>query len=179
MMEREEVYTLMMDALDGELSEAGWERLEAHLRVRPELAREWEALQAVEQLFRETGLAVPPAGFVERTVRRLPGVHQRLWVGVLVYAFFLASGILPLLGLGWLAVQFVPALGQPALWTGLWQALSALLVALGIILRALVGGMAEYLVQQPALFGWLFVMIAVVLLWGGVYNRLVLQSPRS
>ena len=31
----ETVYALMMEALDGELTDSGWTELEAHLRARP------------------------------------------------------------------------------------------------------------------------------------------------
>jgi anti-sigma factor RsiW len=179
-MEYEEgIIALMMEALDGELSAAGEAELAAHLRARPDLAAEFEKMQAVDQLLRQTPLLTPPAGFVQRTVQHLPGTRQRLWMGVLVYTVFLAAGVIPLVGLGWAAVQLVPALGQPALWSGLWQAMLALLGALGVILGALAGGAAQLVAEQPATIGWLLLMVLVVVVWGGVFNRLVLQQERT
>jgi anti-sigma factor RsiW len=169
----------MMDALDGELSAAGQVELESHLRARPELAQEWVALQAVERLLRTTPPVPVPAGFAYRTVGLLPVTPRHLWLGVLVYFLFLACGVIPLIGVGWLAIQLAPALGEPALWSGFLQGALAQLAALGVIVRAAAGGAAEWLIEQPAAIGWLLLMIAVVLLWGGVVSRLVLQRVRA
>ncbi|MDT8305714.1 MAG: hypothetical protein RRC07_07235 [Anaerolineae bacterium] len=179
-MEHEEIIGLMMDALDGELSAAGEAELVAHLRARPDLAAEFGRMQAVDRLLRETPAVTPPPGFVQRTVRRLPAATRRhLWMGVFVYALFMAAGLIPLVGLGWAAVQLVPALGQPAMWAGLWQAVLALLNAAGVILRALVSGAGELVAEQPQLIGWLLLMALVVVVWGGVVNRLVFQQERT
>ena len=73
MEEREEnIYTMMMEALDGELSETGLNELESHLRVRPDLAREWVALQAIDRLFRNSPILSPAVDFTQRTLARLP-----------------------------------------------------------------------------------------------------------
>lgn len=179
-MEHEEIVDLMMDALDGELSAAGEAELVAHLRARPDLAVEFERMQAVDRLLRETPAVVPPAGFVQRTVRRLPAASRRhLWMGVFVYALFLAAGIIPLVGLAVAVVQLVPALAQPAMWAGLWQAVLGVLNAAGVILRALVSGAGELVAEQPQIIGWLLLMVLVVTVWGGVVNRLVLQHERT
>ena len=178
-MEHEEVYALMMDALDGELSATGLVELESHLRARPELAREWEALQAVEQLLRETPPVPVPAGFAQRTVRALPMTPRHLWLGAAVYVLFLAAGVIPLLGVAWLAIQLSPALGEPALWSGFWQGALAQLNALGVILSAAAGGMAQWCLQHPAAVGLPMLMVAIVLLWGGVVNRLVLHRAST
>lgn len=179
-MEHEEIIDLMMDALDGELSAAGEAELVAHLRARPDLAAEFERMQAVDWLLRETPAVAPPAGFVQRTVRRLPAASRRhLWMGVFVYALFLVAGLIPLVGIGWAAVQLVPALTQPAMWAGLWQAVLAVLNAGGVILRALVAGAGELVAEQPQIIGWLLLMVLVVTVWGGVVNRLVLQHERT
>ncbi len=175
----DDIIVLMMEALDGELPAAAEAELQAHLRARPELAAEWERMCAVDLLLRQAPLLAPSHGFVQRTMRHLPGARDRLWLGVLVYAFFLAAGVIPLIGLGWAAVQLIPALGQPALWSGLWQATLALLNAVGVILGALAVGAGQLVAEQPATIGWLLLMVFVVLLWGGVFNRLVLQQRRA
>lgn len=177
-METEDVYTLMMEALDGELSEEGWSELESHLRARPALAREWRALQAIDTLFRSAPLLQPAEGFAQRTVARLPSSRQRLWMGVAVYVALLLSGLAPLGAMAWIAIQYLPALFEPALFRSLWKAGGQLLELGGAVLSALLKGAGQLVGQQPALIGWLVVMVGVVALWGVVYHRLVLQ-PRS
>ena len=66
--EPDEVFTLMMDALDGELADDGWAELEAHLRARPDLAREWRAWQAVDTLFQTAPVLMPAVDFTQRTL---------------------------------------------------------------------------------------------------------------
>jgi anti-sigma factor RsiW len=178
-MEHEEVYALMMEALDGELSAAGQVELESHLRARPELGHDWKALQAVDRLLRETPPVPAPAGFARRTVRSLPATPRHLWVGAAIYFLFLAAGIIPLLGVGWLAIQLAPALGEPALWSGFWQGALAQLNALGVIVSAAAGGAAQWFLERPAAIGLPLLMVAIVLLWGGVLNRLVLRQERA
>jgi anti-sigma factor RsiW len=177
-MEHEEIVILMMDALDGELSAAGEAKLAAHLRARPDLAAEFARMQAIDQLLRATPAVAPPAGFVQRTVRHLPAARRHLWMGILVYTLFMMAGVIPLVGLVWAAVLLVPALGQPAMWASLWQAAGALLGAAGVILQALASGASELVAEQPAIIGWLLLMVLVVVAWGGVFNRLVLQQER-
>lgn len=178
-MEHEEIYVLMMDALDGELTAAGRVELEAHLRARPELAQEWDALQAVDRLLRETPPVSAPAGFAQRTVRALPMTPRHLWLGAAIYMLFLAAGVIPLLGVAWLALQLVPALGEPALWSGFWQGALAQLDALGVILSAAAGGAAQWCLEHPAAVGLPLLMVAIVLLWGGVLSRLVLHRESA
>jgi anti-sigma factor RsiW len=177
-METEDLYTMMMDALDGELAEAEWAELEVHLRARPQLQREWEAMRMVDALFSSTPLLQPAAGFAQRTMARLPGSRQRLWAGVLIYFLVLAAGIVPLIALGWIAVQLMPALGQPALFRSLAQGVAELARLLGVVLDALLDGAGQLVGQRPTVVAGLLLMVSVVLLWFGVYNRLVLRHQQ-
>ena len=104
----ENAYSLMMEALDGELSATGWAELESHLRVRPELAQEWQALQAIDQLFRSTPALSPAADFTQRTLARLPNRRTRLWFVASLYVLLLVVGLIPVLFIGWLAAQSNP-----------------------------------------------------------------------
>jgi len=178
-MESEDVYTLMMDALDGELAEAGWAELESHLRARPDLAQEWAAMQAVDTLLHSAPLVAPPAAFVARTVARLPNRRRRLLTSVLLYLMLLGSGIIPLAAIVWIALQFLPGLDAPILAQSLWQGGSQLLRLAQVVLAALVSGAAQFVTEQPTVIGWLLLMTGIVALWGGVYNRLVLQPGQS
>jgi anti-sigma factor RsiW len=178
-MESEDVYTLMMDALDGELSEAGRAELESHLRARPDLAQEWAAMQAVDTLLQRAPLVVPPATFVARTVARLPNRRRRLWTSAIVYLMLLGSGLIPLAAIIWIALAFMPGLDAPVLAQSLWQAGGELVRLAQVVVTALLGGIGQLVAEQPALVGWLLLMMGIVALWGGVYNRLVLQPGRS
>lgn len=180
MEEREEIiYTLMMEALDGELSASGWSELESHLRVRPDLAREWQAMRAIDQLFRNTPALSPAADFAQRTLARLPNQRLRLRLATIFYVLLLISGLIPVLIIGLLTVQFVPALFEPALFSGLMQIGSQIVNLVGTVFTALVSGITELVRQQQlAVIGWLMLMVGLVVLWSGVYRQLVLL-PRS
>lgn len=179
-MEREEdTYTLMMDALDGELSEAGWAELESHLRARPALAREWETLRAVDALLKRAPMLQPAADFTQRTLARIPDSRRRLWAGVTLYFLLLASGIIPLGAIVWIAVQVIPLLGQPTLLRGLLQAGAGFVQMIQAVFGALLNGAGEFVDQQPLALAYLSLMAAIVALWAGVYGRLVLYSRRS
>ena len=178
-METEEIYTLMMEALDGELSEGDLAELEFHLRARPDLAREWQALQAIDSLLSHAPVLNPAEGFARRTVARLPAARQRLWIGIIVYLLLLASGIVPVAALAWAALRLVPTFSPTVLLRTLWRAATELADLGATILNALLNGAAELVAQQPALAGWLLLMVAVVVAWFALYNRLVFQPGRA
>jgi anti-sigma factor RsiW len=169
----ERVFTLMMEALDGELTEAGWAELESHLRVRPDIAREWQALQAIDQLFRSTPALSPAAGFAQRTLAQLPNSRTRLWFVTSFYVLLLISGLIPLLFVGWITTRLIPALLEPALIRSLIQAGSEIFRVIGVVTSAVLAGSGNLLQQQPAVIGWLLVMAGIVLVWGGIYRQLV------
>lgn len=174
-MEHEEVYALMMDALDGELAVDDREELEVHLRACPECRREWQALQAIEMLFRQSPTLMPAADFTQRTLARLPNHRYRVWAIGIIYVLLLVSGIIPLL-LAVLAInRFGPALSDPALPQNAWAIVTQSAEIISAIISALLSGAGEVILQQPTIIGWLLVMIGIVSLWGGVYRQLVSQ----
>lgn len=177
-MDQEELYAMMMEALDGELSDASMAELEFHLRARPRLAREWDAMRAVDALFRSSPVLQPAVTFRQQTLARLPAPRQRLYLGVLIYLLVLASGLIPLAAIAWLGLQLAPVLFEPAIWRSLWQGAGQFVGLVGVTLSAFVGGAAELLRQQPVILGWLLLLFAVVVLWAGVYNKLVLKARR-
>src|SRR5690606_23823945 len=120
-MEHEErFYTMMMDALDGELAAGEHSELEAHLRACLDCTREWRSLVAIEMLFRQTPILMPAVDFAERTLARLPNRRARRLALGAVYAILLMSGIFPLLVGVFLAIRYAPILSQPALLGGIW-----------------------------------------------------------
>ena len=177
-MDHEDVYALMMEALDGELSDSGWAELESHLRARPRLAHEWEAMRAVDALFRNSPILNPAIDLTRRTVAQLPSPRQRLYAGIIIYVMLLASGLIPLGAIAWIAIQLLPVVAQPAFLRGLWQAGVEFLQLLQVMTTALLGGAGEFGRQQPDVLAWFVVIVAVIILWAAVYNRLVLQSRR-
>ena len=177
-MEQEELYALMMEALDGELSETGLAELESHLRARPRLAREWEAMRAVDALFRSSPVLQPAVNFRQQTLARLPGSRQRLYAGVIIYLMILVSGLIPLAAAVWVAVQLLPALTQPALLRSLWQGGIEFVGLVQLMVSAFFGGVGEFVREQPDIFAWGFLLVAIIALWVVVYSRLVLQPRR-
>lgn len=178
-MEQEErIYMLMMDALDGELTPEQHVELEADLQAYPEMMREWQALQAIDTLFKQTPLLTPAADFAQRTIARLPNRRARIGVIGVVYVLLLLSGVLPLLLGIWAVNQLGVILSEPMLVNSLLQTVSEGLTVLGLLLRASVSSVGEFVVQQPAILGWLLVMAGVVVVWGGVYRQLVTQPTQ-
>ena len=177
-MDHEEIYLLMMDALDGELAPEGWEDLEAHLHLCSPCAQEWYALQAVETLLRTTPALVPPVNLAERTLVRLPHPAYRTWLVGAMYGLLLLSGIVPLVGLVVLLVTvggefFDLSMIETVLRT-MWQTVSLLPVMLTAVLNVI----GAFVAQQPTVVGVLFVMVGLIMVWGGVYSQLMTPMPR-
>jgi anti-sigma factor RsiW len=174
-MKHEDAYILMMDALDGELADSHKDDLEAHLRACPACDREWQVLLAIDMLFRHTPALAPAAGFTQRTLARLPNRQYRVWTISTIYVLLLLGGALPMLVGLWVYNQFGTALSEPSLWRTLSQAVGQTLQVVGTVLGALVAGAGEFVVQQPAVLGWLLVIVGLVSLWSGVFQQLVLR----
>ena len=178
-MEHDEIYSLMMEALDGDLGQTEQSQMEIHLQQCPACSREWEAIQGIHQLFLQTPALRPAAEFTQRTLARLPNSTYRLWMVSAAYGLLLLSGILPLVFIGWLLVQFGPALNQPAFIRSLLGAGGQILGLGQVVLNAGfqgVGNFGELLGQQPAILGLILVMIGAIFLWSGVYSQLT--SPQ-
>jgi anti-sigma factor RsiW len=178
-MEHEDFYLLMMEALDGELLADEQRLLEAHLSVCSSCRREWQAVTAVDALFRRSPILSPAAGFTQRTLARLPNQRVRLWAMGAVYITLLMSGLLPLLLVLAAAFVLVPLLREPVIVDSALQLLLKgwlLIAALG---GALLNGASQLLVEQPGVWGWLLVMAGIVLLWSGVYRQLVNSPARQ
>lgn len=177
-MEHETFFTLMMDALDGELAEDGHSELESHLRACPACLREWQALLTIDTLFRQTPILRPAADFAQRTIALLPDRRLRLWTMGIMYLFLLLSGIAPLL-IGGIAYTLLrPAFSQPNVWESLVQSVAKISQVIGTVLNALFITAGEFIGQNPAALGWLLVLIGIVALWGSIFQQAVIQ-PRQ
>jgi anti-sigma factor RsiW len=175
----ENYYVMMMDALDGELAEASRSDLEAHLRACPECLREWNALLAIEMLFRQSPVLSPAAGFATRTIALLPNRRARVWALGLVYAVLLLGGLLPVALIGLLVVRYLPILQDPGLLGHIWDSLANIARVAGTVVGALFAGAGRIFQEQPVLIGWVIILAGLVILWGGVYQRLLLQPATT
>ena len=178
-MEHEEIYTLMMEVLDDDIEDSGRRELDGHLRDCEPCQKDWQAIQAIHQLFLDTPVLSPAAGFAERTLRQIPVSPYRIWLVSGVYGLLLLSGLIPLIAMIWLSAEFGPALNQPAFVRILLQAGTQVWglgqVVVGAAWQAL-GTTGELLGQQPNILGWLLVMAGIVFIWGGVFSQMT--SPR-
>ncbi|MCB0033936.1 MAG: hypothetical protein KDE51_07950 [Anaerolineales bacterium] len=163
----DDVYALMMDALDGALSSYGYQQLEDGLQQFPTLQQEWVAMQAVDSLLMGTPMVMPApsVNFTARTLARLPNLRFRRWLSGAVYAVLLLSGILPFIMIALLSGSF----------SDVAQLAAVILDAFGQLLLSL-GNQAG---QQPAIIGTILVMIGSITLWSGVYQRLVAEPQAA
>lgn len=179
-MEHEETYfTMMMDALDGELAAADRSALEAHLRACPACQREWNTLLTIDTLFRQSPLLSPAADFAERTIALLPSRRARMGALTALYGVLLLSGLIPLAIAGFFIARYTPVISQPALVQRLLDTLGNIARVFVTVLGALGDGAARVASEQPALIGTILVLMGIVFLWGGVFQRLVLQPGQS
>ncbi len=175
-MEHEErFYTMMMDALDDKLAPGEQAELETHLRTCTDCTQEWRALVAIEMLFRQTPMLMPAVDFAERTLARLPNRRTRRMALGAIYTILLLSGIFPLLIGVFLAIRYAPILSQPALLGGIWASVSGIGRAFATVIGALFAGAGHLVIEQPAVIGWFIVLAGLVFLWGGVFQRLLVQ----
>ena len=178
-MEHEEIVTLMMESLDGEIQQDELAQLDAHLQSCPSCSQQWESIQAIHQLFLQAPLLSPAADFTQRTLARLPNPRHRLMALSAVYGLLLLSGLAPLVLFIWFATQIRPAFNQPALVDGLLQGGEQLLGLGQTILAAFwqsLSDFGELIGQQPAIIGLILVMLGAIFLWGGVYSQLTRQQ---
>lgn len=172
-MEHEEIYVLMMDALDGELIAEDQAELESHLRACPPCMREWQAMMAIDTLFRQAPMLSPAADFTQRTIARLPNRQARIWAMGTIYISLLTIGLLPLA----LMLMFIVAVNS-GFFANAAEIVNTGLTFAGIMLRAVGKGTGEVVVQNPAIAGWLLVMVGIVFVWNGVYQQLLQQPNR-
>lgn len=175
----ENYYLMMMDALDGELAGQARDDLEAHLRACPDCLREWNALLAIEMLFRQSPMLSPAVDFATRTLALLPDRRVRAWALGAIYTVLLLGGLLPLAFIGLLIVRYLPILQDPALLGHIWGSITDVFRVFSTISGAILAGIGRFLLEQPVFIGWMIILAGLVFLWGGVFQRLWLQPATS
>ena len=171
--EMDEIYALMMTALDGELNAAEEADLAVQLLAKPKLQREWESWQAVDELFRTTPAVAPVAiDFTAQTLARLPNPSQRFWIlgGLYTLLFFL--GVMPLVAATWLAGNLAPLNNPPVIVRSIATVVLETFRLIQIVLRGLAVGAAEFIQQQPLVLLLALALLGVVFLWNTVYRQL-------
>jgi anti-sigma factor RsiW len=179
MVHDENYYVMMMDALDGELAEPARNDLEAHLHACPDCQREWNALLAIEMLFRQAPMLSPAVDFATRTLARLPDRRMRTWALGAIYATLLLGGLIPLAFIGLLVVRYLPILQDPALLGHIWDSIINVARVASTVVSAVLAGAGRFLLEQPVYIGWMIILAGLVFLWGGVFQRLLLQPATS
>lgn len=175
MTHKETYYVMMMDALDGELTAVRRTELETHLRACPDCTREWQALVALDTLFRQAPLLSPAADFAQRTIGLLPNRRTRVWALTAVYVALLVSGFVPVILGAWLLNRYAPVLGNPSLMQNLWSSLQEMAQVFATIVDALLAAAGRMVAEQPVIIGLALLMAGIVFLWGGVVQRLFVQ----
>lgn len=160
--------TLMMEALDGELTEMESAELGDYLQRDPAVAQEWRAMLAVDTLFRLTPSLTPPHSLVNRTLARLPDTGANRWVVGALFVMLLLLGLTPLVIFFWFSAQ-TGSSSLPELSTG---SANQLVMLLQTLLRAALSVLADVVREQPVVLGWLTVMLGIVLSWRTLYRQL-------
>jgi hypothetical protein len=175
LMEHEEYGLLMMEALDGLISGEEQSRLDRHLHNCVDCRQQWQAMMAIDLLFRQSPILRPAADFAQRTIARLPSRSARIWTVAMIYITLMISGIVPILLGIWGVNSLLPVLREPALINGFLSALAKGMQIATAVLNALFAGLGELVVQQPAILGWLLVTAGTAVVWSGVYRQLTAQ----
>jgi hypothetical protein len=134
---------------------------------------------AIELLFRQAPILMPAIDFAERTLARLPSPRTRRMALGAIYAILLLSGIFPLVFGLFLSARYAPVLSRPELLAGVWSSVVGVVRAAATVVEALLVGAGRFVIEQPALIGWLVILAGFVFLWGGVFQRLLAQPAEA
>lgn len=168
MIDEERAFTLMMDALDGDLDERERVELDRYLAAEPALLREWVAMQRVHRLLVAAPPIAAPVHFVAHTLARLPDPRRRRLFLSAFFVLLLVGGMLPVvIGVTFFAPETAGALGQTV--SGMFEVTRVLLAGITSSARSL-------LVSQPFVLGWLSLMAVAVGAWFSVYRQLLNTS---
>ena len=170
MVSCQEIGRLMSLALDQSLTQGEVHRLEEHLERCPACQEECGAMQRISRLLTDAPLIGPPPGFAARVIQRLArrqARRQRLLAGAALLVTWLGLGtfalpeIIGFLALLWQVVSYPSLLGYGVqLMAQLLDLAQSLGGACWLVTAALLSSL-----NQPALLGYSFLVLALIALW--------------
>lgn len=170
-MEHEErIYDLMMDALDNNLDERGTAELTAYLDKYPDLATEWEAMQWVDDLLITTPPIEAPQLLVEHTLARLPNPRLRRLFAVVGFGLALLAGMI--------TVGAVLAVSSIDVGSIIGSSLNEFVLFIRVFSVAILATIGTTLRDQPQLWLYLAIMLAVLAVWQMAYSQLLSNRPQ-
>ena len=105
----------------------------------------------------------------------LPDRRLRVRALGALYGLLLLCGLVPLVIGIFLAGRYAPVLSEPALLEHVWSSLVGVGRVAATVVNALFAGAGRFVIEQPAIVGWLIILAGLVFLWGGVFQRLLAQ----
>jgi predicted anti-sigma-YlaC factor YlaD len=170
MVSCQDVGLLMSLALDQSLTQGEARCLEEHLRQCPACQEEWEAMQRISHLFADAPLLRPHPGFTGRVMQRLAQRQARkrsLLIGAALLAVCLSLVALALPETVRLVAMLWQVITEPSLLSHgakLMAQLLDLAESLGRACWLVIIALSFYL-NQPALLGYSFLVLALTALW--------------
>lgn len=166
----QDIGLFMSLALDQRLAQDEVRGLEEHLRQCPTCQEEWEAMRCISRLFTDAPLMGPPPGFADRVMQRLAQRQARrrgILAGVALLAACLSLGALALPETIRLLAMFWQVMTEPTLLSHSAKLLAQLLnlgESLGGACWLVITALSSSL-NQPALLGYSFLVLALTALW--------------
>lgn len=173
MDDQEKIYALMMDALDGEISENDSAELQQYLAYNADMAREWRAMQAIDTLFRQAPLMAAPAGFAERAMARIPKPAERLRFMSIFYLILLFAGLVPMLAGAVIFGNTGNILQSMPYLRDLIVSGTQVFQMLDTVLTALFAFSSTTISANPSVLGWVALLGGFVLVWRNMYQFLL------
>lgn len=158
----------MMDALEGVLEPEESAELHRYLSDHPDLAAEWEAMQAVDDMLREAPPIAVPVHLMDNTLYRLPTARNRRLFMSAFFFVLLLGGLLPFM----LGIFVSTQLGGASLGG---QSIFAGIQVLQVIGTGMLSAIRTVLSTQPIVFGWFTLMLGVIATWIAVFRQYSVQ----
>jgi len=157
-------------ALDQSLTQVEARGVEEHLKRCPTCQEEWEAMQRISRLFTDAPLMGPPPGFADRVMQRVAqrqARRQRLLAGAALLVVCLSLGALALPEIVRSLAMLWQVITEPSLLSHGAKLIAQLLNLAESLGRAcwLVTAALFSSLNQPALLGYSFLVLALTALW--------------
>ncbi|HEX3052608.1 MAG TPA: sigma-E factor negative regulatory protein [Aggregatilineaceae bacterium] len=159
----------MQRALDQELSAAELDALHTQISESPDTAQQWERLQQVDQVIRETPLVAPLPGFTERVMAAiaampLPGFAKG-HMGLGLALGLLAAALLTLPLLSVVLILLLSVATNPSALNSFFQSLTDSSGTVAALAGNAGDELAQLVTKTPVLLALLTVVIPLTALW--------------